>query len=59
MVLDARLVGRAIGIGTATNFTEVVLADLPVKALTVTMALNVASVFHTPFVQSTVLVAAA
>lgn len=59
MVLDARLVGRAIGIGTATNFAEVVLADFPVKALTVAMALNVAPVFHAPFVQGAVLVAAA
>lgn len=59
MVLDARLVGGAIGIGTATNFAEVVLADLPVKALTVSMALNMAPVFHAPFIQGTVLVAAA
>lgn len=59
MVLDARLVGRAIGIGTATNFAEVVLADFPVKALAVAMALNVAPVFHAPFVQGAVLVAAA
>lgn len=59
MVFDTRLVSRTVSIGTAANFAEVVLADFPVKALTVTMALNMASIFNTPLIQGTVLVAAA
>lgn len=59
MVLDAGLVGRTVSISTASNFAEVVLADFPVKALTVPMALDVAPVLDAPLVESTVLVAAA
>lgn len=58
MVLDAGLVGRTVSISTASNFAEVVLADFPVKALAVPVALNVAPVLDAPLVQSTVLVAA-
>lgn len=59
MVLDAGLVSRTVGISTASNLAEVVLADFPVEALSVTMALNVAPVLHAPLVEGTVLVAAA
>lgn len=59
MVLDAGLVSCTVSISTASNFAEVVLADFPVKALTVPMALDVAPVLDAPLVESTVLVAAA
>lgn len=59
MVLDARLVGRTVRVGTAANLAEVVLADLPVEAFAVPVALHVAPALHAALVQRTVLVAAA
>lgn len=53
------MVGRTVRVGTAANLAEVVLADLPVEAFAVPVALHVAPALHAALIQRTVLVAAA
>lgn len=57
LVLDASLVERAVRVGSATDSAEVAFADLPLEALTISMALDVTPALDAPFVQSAVLVA--
>lgn len=59
MVLDAGLVSRTVCVSTAADLAEVMLADLPVEAFAVPVALHVAPALDAAFVQCTVLVAAA
>lgn len=53
------MVSRTVRVGTAANLAEVVLADLPVKAFAVPVALHMAPALHAALIQRTVLVAAA